>query len=615
MDPGEFDDELAELVEGLQQVRAKGVRAAQLRGVQLTELACVRGQATPSDSAMSRAQVLEAVMREVLARLGAGDVAEATRLLFGIDPGTAGMPLRDRRSSAASYLAIAPETLRKKREPKMLLDVAAELFMLNHDFESQLSLMPASVPPAASHDWSPPEPTTALPVAARHRISIREAVEDDRDFVIALMEDSLSPFYGGDHRAHAERILATHLAGGRDHIGHFSFEQRMFIAESDGVRAGMIHIVGKRQETYKVSPLIVTPAFRRGTGVGTSLLEWAQHYADSHGARQLYCTVADSNTDAREFFLRHGFVPAGSSDSHYQVGTRETMMYKPLQGDDPAEFDRIHISVVPCRDKDLDQVRALLLKELPRHFLGVDDQWVDSLFAGYRRRQLGDVNVKYKLLYVALDRGDTVLGVAGATPKKGEPIKLMPLVATDLAAFVALLSDLPYQLKPRGRKLYAHLASEPDQVAALQRHGWVLDGAMPGAYQPGVVTYQWSLNIEESVKMRTMRVKDKYLSLIESGDKPLEVRVRYNTIASIRQGDPIHLASGTRSLNVVVADVREYATFEEMLRVEDASQIIPGATGPSVLSTLRDIYPADRERLGVVVLELRPQPAPQSSSA
>src|SRR5277367_4074933 len=83
-------------------------------------------------------------------------------------------------------------------------------------------------------------------------VTIREAVESDSAWVSNLMQDALEPFYGGDHRAHAKRILEAHLSGGMDLVGFFSFEQRMFIAEVNDVPAGMIHLVGKRQETYKI---------------------------------------------------------------------------------------------------------------------------------------------------------------------------------------------------------------------------------------------------------------------------------------------------------------------------------------------------------------------------
>ena len=163
-------------------------------------------------------------------------------------------------------------------------------------------------------------------------VVIREAVSNDFDWVVNLMHETLEPFYGGDHKAHAKRIFQAHINGGYDQVGFFSFEQRMFIAESNGVKAGMIHIVGKRQRTYKISPLIIVPEFKGRFGIGSQLLDYAETYARNHKARQIYCTVAEKNMAAMQFFLRKEFIKAGNSDSHYKSGVTEAMLYKPLYG-------------------------------------------------------------------------------------------------------------------------------------------------------------------------------------------------------------------------------------------------------------------------------------------
>ncbi|MBI4490052.1 MAG: GNAT family N-acetyltransferase, partial [Deltaproteobacteria bacterium] len=151
-------------------------------------------------------------------------------------------------------------------------------------------------------------------------IQIREATDEDREFVVELMQAALSPYYGGDHKAHAARIFSTHISGGIDRIGHFSSEQKMFILTVNGARAGMIHLVGKRQETYKISPLILAQQYRGKAGLGSRLLSFAEDYAVRNGARQIYCPVAEQNTSALQFFLRKGYLPAGRSASHYKEG-------------------------------------------------------------------------------------------------------------------------------------------------------------------------------------------------------------------------------------------------------------------------------------------------------
>ncbi|MEY4723750.1 MAG: hypothetical protein RLZZ324_1263 [Candidatus Parcubacteria bacterium] len=437
-------------------------------------------------------------------------------------------------------------------------------------------------------------------------VHIRQAEQGDEHWVTDMMERVLQPFYDGNHRTHAQRIFAAHLAGGQDTLGFFSHEQRMFVAEVGGVPAGIIHVVGKRQQTYKISPLMVLEQFRGTRGIGKALLAHAETYAVSHRARQLYCTVAAGNRLAMQFFLRHGFVVAGSSENHYKHGSKEIMLYKELH--DPSRIttlDAQSISVIPFQEEDADQVRAFIKRHLPDAFAGIDDSWVDALFAGYRRRHGGDVDTKYKLIYVAKDSTGTVLGLAAATPKKGTPIKLMPFIATSQQVFNALLSDLPFMLAPLGHKLYIHASPGVDEVLSLQRHGWRLDAALPGAYRPDVVTQQWSLDIGVET-MRTMRLKKHFFDHIAAERKTLEVRVGYDNINNIAVGERIRLVSHGESLVVRVSDKRTYRTFSDMLAKEPFGKIAPdAATAEEVLKILKGFYDDKKEALGVVVLEFR----------
>jgi ASC-1-like (ASCH) protein/ribosomal protein S18 acetylase RimI-like enzyme len=438
-------------------------------------------------------------------------------------------------------------------------------------------------------------------------ISIQEAKEEDFDFVTNLMCEALEPYYGGDHRAHAQRIFRTHISGGKDQLGFFSFEQKMFIITVDGKRAGMIHLVGKRQGTYKISPIIVVPEFRKKLGLGKRLLEFAENYAKSKGARQIYCTVAEQNKLALEFFIQNGYIIAGRSDSHYKAGITEVMLYKLFTDSDfDDKFDRMHISVLPFEDKWRPQVRQLLLDTLPKCFRGIDSDWVDSLFEGWERRHSRDINLKYKLIYVAVDRNNTVVGVAGATPKKsGLPVKVMPFVARNLQAFIALLIDVPYFLKAYGNKLYIHITPTVEETIALQQYGWRLDALMPAGYHEDLVTQQWSIDVTREDFIRPLRTKQHYLDLIKSGQKTLEVRVGYEHIKTIEPGELIKFCSRTGAIVARVKDVRKYSTLSDMIKHEEANQIIPGLPESEVLKILREIYPPAFEKLGVVVLEIQ----------
>ena len=436
---------------------------------------------------------------------------------------------------------------------------------------------------------------------------IREALKEDFGWVEDVMKIALDSYYDGDHCAHAKRIFNAHINGGFDSLGFFSFEQRMFIAEVEGKKAGMIHLVGKRQATYKISPLIVVSEFQGCFGVGSQLLEYVENYARSHKARQIYCTVAEKNIVALQFFLRKGFIKAGSSDGHYKAGMTEIMLYKPLcEASKIVSLDQHHVSVLPLDETNAEMkelVSRLLLDKLPSSFEGIADDWVRAFFDGYDRRDSLDVNAKYKLVYVAIDSAGSVVGVAGATPKKGNPIKLMPLVATNIVAFEALLIDIPHKLMLLGHKLYIHINPTVDEVVSLQRLGWKLNALMPSAYCAGVITQQWSFNIGEKT-MRTMRIKQRFYNLILSGKKTLEVRVGYGAINSIKVGEHIRLMTNAEGSEVKVKNIRRYKAFEEMLKMESWSSIAPDAKScEEVLSLLKQIYPPHKEKLGVVVLE------------
>ena len=444
-------------------------------------------------------------------------------------------------------------------------------------------------------------------VMKKENIFIREAVRSDFEWVASLMHDYLEPYYGGDHHAHAKRIFNAHIAGGYDSVGFFSFEQKMFIIEVDGMRAGMLHLVGKRQSTYKISPLIILSGFQNKLGLGSRLLGYAKNYARNSNARQLYCTVAEKNISAMQFFLRKGFIQAGSSDSHYKNGITETMLYKPLYEISKVEsLEKVHVSVLPLnevKDELKKEVAQLLLEKLPKSFEGITNEWVKALFSGHERRNMVDINVKYKLIFIALDSIGHVIGVAGATPKKGNPIKIMPFIAANGVAFEALLIDISYQLVPYGHKMYVHINPSVDEVISLQRLGWKIDAVMPNAYYPGITTQQWSLNIGENI-MRSIRIKQRFFDLIKLGKKTLEVRVGYDSINRIKNGEIINLMTHASSLNVKVGAIRRYNSFSEMLTKEAFNKIAPDISSQKeLLNLLKKIYPPNKEKLGVVVLE------------
>ena len=436
-------------------------------------------------------------------------------------------------------------------------------------------------------------------------VDIRKAKTGDVDFVSHLMTEALEPFYDGDHQAHAQRIFTAHINGNVDSVGQFSLLQYIFIAEVNHHPTGMIHLVVKKQGTAKISPLIVAPEYRGKFGVGSKLLCYAEDFARKHHARQLYCTVAAQNQATLKFLLHKGFHLAGKAQDHYKPDIDECMLYKPLsQGLTP---DLSNISIVPFDEKKhAAAARQLILSQVGSDFNGVDDTWMDALFASYQRRESRDVNAKYKLIFIA-EQDRKVVGVVVATPKKGQPIKIMPLVAKSEAVFEALVANLPQLLAGYGRKLYIHMVPEPWQIARLQRHGWTIEGLFPEGYAPDVTVQQWGFSLnKEGVSMRKMRIKRPYYDAIMSGRKTLEVRIGYNSIKRLKEGQLLQLENGHVLGVVRIKSIRIYSKFADMLAAEPWQQIVPQAKSQEeALRLLHKVYPPHKERLGVHVIEVQ----------
>lgn len=436
-------------------------------------------------------------------------------------------------------------------------------------------------------------------------VDIRKAKTGDVDFVSHLMTEALGPFYDGDHRAHARRIFTAHINGNVDSVGQFSLLQYIFIAEVNHHPAGMIHLVVKKQGTVKISPLIVAPEYRGKFGIGSKLLCYAENFARKHHARQLYCTTAAQNQATLKFLLRKGFHLAGKAQDHYKPGIDECMLYKPLN--QSAAPDLSGISIVPFDEKKhAAAARQLILSRVGSDFNGVDDTWVNALFASYQRREGRDVNAKYKLIFIA-EQDRKVVGVVVATPKKGQPIKIMPLVAKSETVFEVLVANLPQLLAGHGHKLYVHLVPEPWQVACLQRHSWTIEGLFPEGYAPDVTVQQWGFSLnKEGVSMRKMRIKKPYFDGIMSGRKTLEVRIGYNSIKRLKEGQLLQLENGHVSGVVRIKSIRIYSKFADMLAAEPWQQIVPQAKSQEeALRLLHKIYPPHKERLGVHVIEVQ----------
>jgi len=108
------------------------------------------------------------------------------------------------------------------------------------------------------------------------------------------------------------------------------------------------------------------------------------------------------------------------------------------------------------------------------------------------------------------------------------------------------------------------------------------------------------------VQRKNMNLKKPYFQLVADGSKTIEVRVAYANMKKIQPGWEILFRSGDDTCLATVKDVRTYASFEDMLDHENM-RAIGGELGESrqdLLRAIRDIYPAEKEALGVLAIEI-----------
>ncbi|WP_059006030.1 ASCH domain-containing protein [Streptomyces specialis] len=103
----------------------------------------------------------------------------------------------------------------------------------------------------------------------------------------------------------------------------------------------------------------------------------------------------------------------------------------------------------------------------------------------------------------------------------------------------------------------------------------------------------------------SLNIRKPYLDLIARGTKTVEVRVGYPKIRRMAAGDLLRFTSGDTTLLTRVIRIVEYDSFEAMLDAEDNDAIgAESMTHDELLTAIRDIYPADKEALGVFAIHI-----------
>ena len=109
-------------------------------------------------------------------------------------------------------------------------------------------------------------------------------------------------------------------------------------------------------------------------------------------------------------------------------------------------------------------------------------------------------------------------------------------------------------------------------------------------------------DLDARPRAHEMGIYKRYFDLIASGHKTTEIRVNDSSRKKIKAGSLIRFRCREEEVLTRVTRVARYADFEEMFAHEDLGSVNPLATKEEQLANVRQIYPPEREALGVLAL-------------
>lgn len=111
-------------------------------------------------------------------------------------------------------------------------------------------------------------------------------------------------------------------------------------------------------------------------------------------------------------------------------------------------------------------------------------------------------------------------------------------------------------------------------------------------------------HLATATRARDMPIYKRYYDLIAAGTKTIEVRVAYTSMQRIKVGDHIRFTCRNENTLTRVKRVTRYNSFNEMFDHESADAINPTASVAEQLAAIREIFPAEKEALGVLAIEV-----------
>ncbi len=123
-------------------------------------------------------------------------------------------------------------------------------------------------------------------------------------------------------------------------------------------------------------------------------------------------------------------------------------------------------------------------------------------------------------------------------------------------------------------------------------------------------------DLDTRPRAHEMGIYKRYFDLIAAGVKTTEIRVNDSSRQKIVEGSLIRFRCRNDEVLTRVTHITRYLSFDDMFDHESVTSVNPTATREEQLANIRQIYPPEREALGVVAIgiELLDPPRPQAAT-
>lgn len=171
----------------------------------LVDLFGVVARSVHPDERVSRADAFNALVPRLIESIEPDFDRAAARILFGIEPGTAGTTLTARRARAARVGDYDPDHFRKRLEPKIIREVAVRLHKDSLRYKSRARRAPAALEPTGE---SPKLTEDDLTAQEEHVSRIWAELYALRAELIAAGRKSADPAYAAQVEEHRQAARA-----------------------------------------------------------------------------------------------------------------------------------------------------------------------------------------------------------------------------------------------------------------------------------------------------------------------------------------------------------------------------------------------------------------------